>query len=317
MFGAYVGNVHDNQYFWLPDETGRLRPGIAFPEFMVALEYWQRWFEEGLLSADFMTMDDTRAHENVVNGLVGIQPWWQWWGWMNGPTIIGIQGSNDAHFIPFNLPTVEGDRPARGQVFFPGGDIIVAHRDFQNPAALMKVISMVDSLMFDPSAVLTEDDIRYLMTDGREQSMGPVFNILDPQADMIMMQYVQRAIELNDPSILAGPRHLSAFADSYNWLNYRYPISALGRFLQLGFPGSAYSRAQHLFDNDWIVRDGRWGAVPEEFALAGPTGDIILQEAMQIIMGIQPVSHWHTVMEQWYAQGGQIKEDAVNLHFGN
>jgi hypothetical protein len=56
--------------------------------------------------------------------------------------------------------------------------------------------------------------------------------------------------------------------------------------------------------------------LPEEFDEAGSTGDIILEEVMQIIMGVNPVSHFESVLEQWYNLGGQIKEDAVNLHFG-
>ena len=313
MFGAYIGDVHNNQYFWRPDATGRLRPGIAFPEFMTALEYWQRWFEEGIISRDFVTMDDNRAHEDVVNGIVGIQPWWQWWGWMNGPTIVGLQ-NNDAYFIPFNFPTVSGDTPARGQIFFPNRDVLVAHRDFENPGAWLKTLSLVDHMIFSPDANLTPEELGYYMHDGREHGMGPVFKIIDPHADMLQYQHVQHAMQTGDTSQLFTTGMQFKYSDSRAWLEHQTP-GGLGAYLQMGFPGSAYARSQYLFDNGWIVQNSLWGMLPEEFDQAGSTGDIILEEVMQIIMGIQPVSHFETVLAQWYAQGGQIKEDAVNLHF--
>ena len=316
MFGAYLGNIHDSQYFWRPDDTGRLRPGIAFPEFMVALEYWQRWFAEGIISPDFTAMGpwDT-THEDVVNGRVGIQPWWQWWGWMNGANIVSLQ-HNDAYFIPFNFPTVDGSRPARGQTFFPNMGIIAAHRDFQNPAALMKIVSMVDHMVASPDANLTPDQINYFMADGREHGMGPVFHMIDPLSDMLQYVYINRALETGDASQLFTTNMVVKHSEIVGWLNNQYPPGALGAFLQLGFPNAAYGRSQHLFDNGWIVQNSLWGALPEEFDQAGLTGDMILEEVMLIVMGVNPVSHFETVLANWYAQGGQIKEDAVNLHFG-
>lgn len=317
MFGAYIGNVHDNAYFWRPDASGRLRPGIAFPEFMVALEYWQRWFAEGLISPEFVAMGPwDRVHEDVVNGVVGIQPWWQWWGSMNGGNIVTLQ-HEDAYFIPFNLPTVDGARPARGQIFFPNVGIIAAHRDFQNPGAWMKILSMVDHMQFSPDANLTAEQVHYFMADGREHGMGPTLKIIDPNADMLQLIYINEALRTGDASNLftAGMNH--KHNEIQQWLNYRYPPGSVRFFLQLGSPHSAYARSQHLFDNGWVVQNSLWGGPPNEFDQVGPIGDIILEEVMQIVMGINPVSHFESVLEQWYAQGGQIKEDAVNLHFGN
>lgn len=314
MFDAYIGNVHDNEYFWRPDETGRLKPGIAFPEFMTALEYWQRWFAEGIISPDFVTMDDTRAHEDVVNGIVNIQPWWQWWGWMNGPTIVGLQ-NNDAYFVPLNLPTVEGDRPAKGQIFFPNQGVLVAHKNFQNPAAYMKVLSLVDHMIFSPDANLTDEELAYYMHDGLEHAQGPAFKIIDPHTDLLQFQHVNYALKTGDTSQLFTTGMQFKYTDSKAWIENQTP-GGLGAYLQQGFPESAYGRSQHLFDNDWIVQTALWGAPPEEFKQAGTTGDIILEEVMQIIMGIQPVSHFEWVLDQWYKMGGQILEDAVNLHYG-
>ena len=315
MFGAYVGDVHNSQYFWTPDETGRLRPGIASPEFMVALENWQRWFAEGLLSPEFMSMGMwAETNEAVVNGFAGIQPWMNWWGSANGGNIVQLQ-HNDAYFIPINMPTVDGARPARAQIFFPNVGRIAASRDFQNPAAWMKVLSLVDDIKFNPDHGMTHEEVQEFFVMN-QASMGAVFDIIDPMADQNELTFITRALETGDDSILFTAGQVSKHYNIMNWINHRYPPTSIAPFLQLGFPGAAYWRTMHLFDNGWVVENGMWGSAPAEFEEAGLTGDMIIEEATLIIMGENPVSHWPTIIENWYALGGQIKEDAVNLHFG-
>jgi len=316
MFGAYVGNIHEHEYFWMPDATGRLRPGISFPEFEVALENWARWFQEGFISPEFMMMEEWgRGQEDIVNGRVGMHAWWQWWGWYSGPTIVQNLNNNDAYFVPFNLPTVDGAQPARGQIFFPNFHVNVANANFQNPAAYMRVLSLVDHMVFSPDAGLSPDELAYFMEEGREHAMSPVFKLIDPQTDMLQYLHVLHALETGDTSELFTTGMQFKFNDSMNWLNNQDP-HGLGAFLQMGFAGSAYARSQHLFDIGRTVTTAMWGVAPAEFADAGTTGDLILEEVMQIIMGNRPASDWPQILEQWYAQGGQIKEDAVNLHFG-
>ena len=316
MFGAYVGDVHHSHYFWTPDETGRLRPCIATPEFMVALENWQRWFAEGLLSPEFVAkgmMEE--ANEDVVNGLVGIHPWMNWWGTANGANIVQLQ-HNDAYFIPLNMPTVDGARPARAQLNFPNIGRIAASSTMQNPGAWMKVLSLTDHIRFSPYHGMTPDEILDFFAQTHPSGAGHVFDIVDPMADENELIFITRALETGDPSILFAAGQVRKHNDIVNWLNHRYPPSSVAPFLQLGFPGSAYRRTMHLFDNNWVVQNGMWGAAPLEFDAAGLTGDMIIEEATLVIMGVNPVSHWYTVIENWYALGGQIKEDAVNLHFG-
>jgi len=319
MWGAYVGNIHDHQYFWMPDQTGRLRPGISFPEFEVALENWARWFDEGLISADFTAAGSEwggRVQEDLINGVFGVHAWWQWWGWYSARPIVELTGDPDTYFIPFNLPTVDGAQPARGQIFFPNNDVIVASADFQNPAAWMRVLSLVDHMIFSPDAGLNEDELEYYMLDGMEHAMAFPFKIIDPQADMLQYIHVLHALETGDTSELFTAGMQSKYSHSRQWIDTQADPEWLGAFLQMGFDGSAYARSQHLFDTNRIVRTALWGVQPPEFGEAGATGDMLIEEIMLIIMGVRPASDWPDILEQWYAQGGQIKEDAVNARFG-
>ena len=314
MFGAYVGSIHNNEYFWMPDETGRLRPGIAFPEFGTALEYWRKWYRERIIGADFKNLDsDGLALEDVISGKVGIQCFGQEWGWW-ASDIVTLHGDN-AYFLPMNLPTVEGDRPARAQVYYQNSGVIVASASFKNPAALMKILSISDHMVFDPEAGLSDEDYKYYIEDGREYSMTPTFRIIDPNADSRQFQHVLHAIETKDMNGLFTSGMKTMYSDALSWLNYKDP-GGLGAYLLTGFDGSAVRRSSYLFNNDLIVKNSMWGPAPLEFGDAGDPGGIVMEGVANIITGKRYISDWPAILEKWYEQGGQAMEDAVNAHYG-
>ena len=179
----------------------------------------------------------------------------------------------------------------------------------------MKVLSMVDHMIFSPDANLSMDELAYYMEEGREHAPTPSFVVIDPHADMLQYQEVLGALRTRNTSNLYTTGMLFKYNDSVAWIDNKSP-HGLGAYLQMGFDGSAYARSQYLFDNGWVETTAMWGPAPAEFDQAGSTGDIILEEVMQIIIGNRPVSHFNQVLQTWYAQGGRIKEDAVNLHYG-
>jgi len=316
MFGSYLGNVHENQYFWQPDATGTLVPGIAMPEFITALENWARWYDEGIISPDFVTLNQWgTADEEVVNGRVGMQVWFQWWGWMYGPNAVALQDTDDAIFEPYNLPTVDGSRPARGQLDNANYGVIVASKDFNNPAALMKVLSLVDYMVFSPYADLSDEQIAYYMEDGREHAMTASFEVIHPGTDLLQYEHVRHALDTGDTSELFTTGMRSKYNDSLLWINDRNP-SGLGAFLQQGHERASYYRSQYLFDNNLIIRNGLWGPTLQAYQDIGTIGDMIIEEVTLIIMGVNPPSHFESVLEDWYAQGGQSLQDEVNLLYG-
>ena len=314
MFNVYLGNPRDSRYFWYPDATGRIKAGIAHPEFKTALEYWARWYRDGIISRDFASIDDMRAHEDIINGRVGIQPWWQWQGWMNGPNLVAVQGE-DSYMIPLPLPTVSGSQ-VMGQVDFPNYWIHVVSKNAKNPAALMKLFSFTDYIMFDPNTVLTETQFR-AFTDGQREHAHGAFGIIDPMADMLQYQNVSEALRTGDTSKLFTAGMQKKYSDSVEWIKNRNP-GGLGAYLQQGrLEGSSYSHNKFLVDNDYLVRTSMWGPPPVEFNQTANTGDIIAVGVMQIVLGNQPVSYFDTVLNEWYAAGGRLMEDAVNRYYGN
>ncbi|NLW20763.1 MAG: extracellular solute-binding protein [Clostridiales bacterium] len=315
MFGVYLGNpANPNaQYFWYKDDTGRIKAGIAHEEFKTALQYWAKWYEDGIISADFANADMNKMIQDLVNGKAGMQPHYQWQGWHVGPNLVAAQGSDNAYMIPFPFPTMDGSQ-VLGQVGFPNNRVIVIAKTCENPAAVMKLLSFTDHIMFDADTVMTEEEFKGF-TDGQREHTPGSLEIIDPMADMIQFEHVLHALKTGDTSELFTAGMKKKYSDSISWINEKNP-GGLGAYLQQGFDGCAYDNSKFLIDNGFIKRTDVWGPPPVEFDKTINTIDIILNGVMEIIMGIQPVEYYDTVLANWYAQGGQIMEDAVNASYG-
>jgi putative aldouronate transport system substrate-binding protein len=315
MFGVYLGNPANanSQYFWYKDETGRIKAGIAHKEFKTALTYWAKWYQEGIISPDFVNFDTTKRDEELITGKVGIEAFYQWQGWRIGPDLVAAQGSDNAYMIPLPLPTMDGSQ-VLGQVGFPNVNIIVVSKNCKNPAAVMKLLSFTDYIMFDGNTKLTEEEFKGFTDGQREHTPGSV-EIIDPMADMIQFEHVLAALKSGDTSQLFTAGMKKKYGDSISWLNDKNP-GGLGAFCQQGFDGCSYYNSKFLIDNNFLKKTDAWGPSPEAFDQTVNTVDIILTGVMEIIQGVRPVDDYDKILADWYAQGGQIMEDAINAQYG-
>jgi putative aldouronate transport system substrate-binding protein len=268
--------------------------------------------KEGIINPDFANTDAAKMNEDIVNGKTGMQPYYQWQGWLNGPNLVAAQGSENAYMIPFPFPTVDGSQ-VMGQVGFPNGSIIVISKDCPNPAAVMKLLSHVDRIMFDPTTVLTDEEFRGF-TDGQREHTPGSLEIIDPLADMIQFEHVLHALKTGDTTQLFTSGMKKKYGDSINWIKNR-DSGGLGAYLQQGFDGCAYYNSKYLLDNNFIVRTDMWGPPPEDFDKTVNAFDVVIQGITKIIMGTEPVSSYDKVIADWYANGGKIMEDSVNRDY--
>jgi len=314
MFNVYLGNPGQGSYFWYEDEEdGRIKAGIAHKEFKTALEYWAKWYKDGIINPDFVNKTQDDMVEDLITGRACGNPWYQWAGWHVGPNMVAATGSNDAYTIPLQFPTIDGSQ-VLGQIGFPNADIVVVSKTCKNPAAAMKLISYTDYIMFDGNTKLTEDEFKGF-TDGQREHVPGAFEVIDPQADMLQFEHVLKAIETGDTSELFTAGMQKKYGDSMLWINDKN-TGGLGAFCQQGFEGCSYDLAKYLIDNNFLKRTAMWGPPPEEFDETVNTIDIITTGVSEIIMGIKSVDDYDQILADWYAAGGQIMEDAVNKYYG-
>jgi len=313
MFKFCLGTPSNGSYFWYKDDAGRIKADVTNPQMKAALQTWAQWYKDGIISPDFANMDTNKMNEDIVNGKTGFQPYYQWQGWLNGPNLVAAQGSNDAYMIPLPFPTVDGSQ-VMGQINFPNGQLVVVNKDCKNPAAVMKLLSYTDYIIFDPNTKLSEAEF-HGFTDGQREHTPGAFETIDPTADMVQYEHVLAAIKSGDTSGLVTAGMKKKYGDSMNWIQKKDP-GGLGAYLQQGFEGCAYYNSKFLLDNNFITKTMMYGPPPEEFDQTVNTMDIVTQGVMKIIMGTEPLDYYDKMIKDWYAGGGQIMEDAVNLHYG-
>lgn len=313
MFNVYLGTPSSGSYYWYKDSAGRIKADITHPEMKKALETWAKWYKEGIINPDFANADTNKMNEDIVNGKTGMQPYYQWQGWLNAPNLVAAQKSNDAYMIPFPFPTLDGSQ-VLGQIGFPNAQVIVVNKNCKNPAAVMKLISYTDYVMFDPKTVLTDEQFKGFTGGQREHAPGAV-EIIDPTADMIQFDHVLAALKSGDTSQLYTSGMKKKYGDSVNWIKNHDP-SGLGAFCQQGFDGCSYDNSKKLIDEGHVIKTNMWGPPPVEFDKTVNTMDIALQGFTKIIMGSMPISDYDKVISDWYANGGTIMEDAVNKQYG-
>ena len=307
MFNTYLPE------YWYKDSAGIIKAGITHPETKTALEYWARWYKDGILSQDFANTDYNRMVEDIANGKVGIVPNWQHWGWSPATgSLLAVNDSDNAYMIPFMFPTVDGSQ-VMGQVGFPNNQLIVVSKNCTNPAAVMKLISFTDYILFDPDTVLTDEEFVGFNENQREHVPFP-FKAIDPSADMTQYEHVSIALKTGDTGVLSTSGMKKKYADSIAWIN-NHDAGGIGAYLQQGFDGSAYAQNKFLLDNNFIVKTDMWGPNPEDFDQTVNTFDGVLQGFTRIVMGQEPLDAYDGIIAEWYNNGGRIMEDAVNRDY--
>jgi putative aldouronate transport system substrate-binding protein len=128
---------------------------------------------------------------------------------------------------------------------------------------------------------------------------------------------IQNALLTGDEShVITGYARL-ALDDIMGWINYR-DTTSMGRFAQMGHTRASLAVAVGYEDNGQFVYSRAWGAMPQSVLdFGGITDSIIAEGVTRIIMGLDPLEHWHTVVEDWRAAGGAEMTREINEYFGN
>lgn len=65
------GNAFDISNKWYIDDNGEVAWGFAKPEYKDFLELMQRWYQDGIIDPDFVTMDSSALKTKVINNSIG------------------------------------------------------------------------------------------------------------------------------------------------------------------------------------------------------------------------------------------------------
>lgn len=184
---------------WIKDESGSIVYGSIQPEMKEALAAWSEWYKEGILNPDFVTTDFSKMNEAVVAGKVGIQPFYQWWGYNPGVDTVSNQGV-DAIFEPYRIPSATGEKVMES-IPFMNGSYTVVSKTCEHPEAAVKLINFYGYMLDD--AVGKEDEATISsFTDKDMAHVVGAFRVLNPDCDYDQYVAVCNALETGDTSKL-------------------------------------------------------------------------------------------------------------------
>ncbi|KRE48431.1 extracellular solute-binding protein [Paenibacillus sp. Soil724D2] len=299
---------------WVPGEDGKIVDGSTQPEMKDALATFAEWYKLGIIDPEFMVKDTAAMNANVIAGKVGVQPFYQWWGYSPGVDVVTKLGKN-AIFYPYNIPSANGKKVIHS-VSFLNGSYVVVNKKAKNPEAVIKLINFYAYMMDEGFSKESKETVAAFVNDGLEHAPQP-FKITNPNTDYEQFVKVSEAMKTKDTSNFTATGQWQKYNNSVEFETKGTP-TAVGDYLQQGAPRSAYSLAKPFIDNNQYIKNSLWGAQPMELAKYGSTlGDILTEGFTKIIMGKESIDYFDKLIKEWRKAGGDEVTEAVNKMYGN
>lgn len=298
---------------WLEDENGEIVYGSIQPEMKDAVAAWAEWYKEGILSPDFTTTDFAKMNEDVVAGNVGVEPFYQWWGYNPGVDLVSNLGT-EAIFEPYLIPSANGEEVIHS-IFFPGDSYTVVSKKCEHPEAAVKLINYYGYMVDESTGVEDPETISAFMDNDIKHTVG-AFRILNPDSDYKEYVNVSHALETGDTSGLISSGMWQKYNNSVDWKENGTPGNT-GDYMQQGHDKCAFAQAIKVLDDEKYIKSKLWGVTPDALLNAGSTLDDILTEGFtKIIIGEEPIDYFDTVVENWKRAGGDQATTEMNEMYG-
>lgn len=299
---------------WIKGEDGKIVYGSVQPEMKDALAAWAEWFKLGIIDPEFPVKDFSAMNSNVVAGKVGIQPYWQWWGYNPGVDVVTNLGK-EAVFYPYKIKKADGS-DATQSIFFANGVYTVVNKKSKHPEAAIKLLNFY-AYMLDEGVAHESPETLSAFIDKDIAHVTGAFKIINPNTDYEQFSRVSEALKSGDTSAFTTSGMWQKYNNSVEFMKNGTP-AATGDYLQQGSPKNAYGLSKEIIDNKQYIETALWGAPPEELSDYGSTLDDILTEGFtKIIMGAESIDYFDTVVSNWRTAGGDAATEAVNEMYGS
>lgn len=308
---AIAWNAHPD--LWMEGADGSIVYGSIQPEMKNALAAWAEWYKSGILNQDFATLDFNAMNEGVVSGQVGVQPFYQWWGYNPGVDTVSNNGA-EAIFEPYLIPSAIKEQVMQS-IFFANGSYTVVSKDCEHPEAVIKLLNFY-AYMVDEGVGKEEPEVLSAFLDKDMAHTVGALRVLNPQCDYEQYQAVSKALVSGDTSNFTTSGMWQKYNNSVDFKANQTP-GATGDYMQQGNDPSSYGLSTYILDNNLYTKSKLWGKTPEALLNYGSTLDDLLTEGFtKIIMGIENVDYFDTVVANWKSAGGDEVTAQMNEIYG-
>lgn len=250
---AIAWNAHPDM--WMEDSTGKLVYGSVQPEMKNALAEWSEWYKRGIIDPEFAIKDFNAMNADIVAGKVGMQPYYQWWGYNPGVDTVSNLGK-DAIFYPYIIPTVDG-KEAKQSIFFANNNYIVMKKGFKSPEEVIKILNDYAYIVDEGNGKESTETLSALLDNDIAHVVG-AFRVLNPNSDYEQFEAVSAALQSKDTSGLTTSGMWQKYNNSVEFIENATP-GAVGDYLQQGAPKNAYGLAKKVLDSENYTKTALWG----------------------------------------------------------
>ncbi len=295
---------------WLDDGTGNIVRGGIMPEMKPMLAQWAQWYKDGLVRKDFATLDFEAMKPDLINGDIGFIAGENWYSWVlqDAYKVTG----DGTWFEAYDLPSVDGEK-VMYPINFPNGGYNVVSKGCKNPEVLVKLNDYYIWWLNDavPEGVPIEDVLPFTENDIHHTS-GPFKIMFHSYGDI---KEVISAINTKEENFSTGYA-VAYYTEIMKWYNDK-DFNSIGRFLQMGQNRASLVMACDYVDNNQLLKSKLWGNSPQEVLDYGTTlNDLLTEGFTKIIMGVEPIDYFDTLVAEWKAAGGDEATKAVNDMYG-
>jgi len=313
MWHVHPRHAGGGKFTWLADDDGRIYSGYEQPEMLDFLAHWRDWYERGIVKPDFATNDWNTMIAAIINGETGIIFGQNWLHWQILATIEA--NGLDSYFLALPYPTVDGE-PAMHTVWFENIGYHVVRKGYAHPEILPILNSDYVYIMHEASITESIDaDLLVRFTDAHWIA-NPV-RVTVPHWDDTLdtLGFMNAHIAGEEFDVTSGWA-ITFIEETMRWYEDG-DVTGLGRWSQMGTEYSSLVLGIRTQERGQFLYDAAWGPDPQEVLDLRSMADGIIQEGVtKIIMGVEPLEYWFTVLEDWKQAGGDRMTEAVNRVYG-
>ncbi len=312
VFFQLSAMFHSYPQIWVNDASGKIVYGATLPETKTALAKWAAWYAKGYIRSDFVTLDNPAMRQDAYKGRVGIFGGENWAGWWFGSDMVKNQG-DDTYFMPLDLPTIDG-RKVMYPTAFQNDGYHVVRAGYAHPEVIVKLtntyIHVLDEAILDGSMKI--EQVLPFNTNDMHHVTGPFKVHFAHYRDI---QEVSKSVNTGVVKLNSGNAY-TFYNEIMKWVKDR-DFVGLGRYIQMGDAESSLVHALKHVDDGHLLFSKMWGAAPQKLIDYGTTlDDLLLEGYTKIITGVQPVSYYDTLIQNWRRAGGDEATAAVNTAYG-
>jgi len=312
QFFKTAASFHAAPKIWVDGPDGSIVYGATLPETKNLLAKWAEWYKKGYVRKDFASLDSAAMLEDANNGLVGTFAQANWAGWQVGKQIVDNQGEG-TYFMGHELPAVD-DKKIMYPIVFTNSAYNVVRKDYAHPEAMIKLINCYCDVLNDSisNGTMTIDEVMPFGSNDMHHVTGPFKVEFASYKDTAE---VHKAFETGVEKFSTGYANLYYF-EAKKWITDG-DLTSLGRYLQMGTKEATLFLGNGHVDNEQILKSKLWGASPTAVLDYGTTlDDLLIEGYTKIIMGVEPIEYYDTLISDWKQAGGDECTAAINAMYG-